>query len=558
MSADRSSWLTENEPLIFWTMVILYLSPVWFFHFLPTQDGHAHLLNAHFLQKFITGDTSDLINGFYELNISPTPTWFLHLVLTGLQFFVAPVTAEKIVASLLILSLPAAARFAVGKIDLSMKPLAWIVFPMTYSHLFYFGFYAMCFSVSCYLLTLGAVLSYLRSGRRITLLLIFAGGLLCYVMHIVGFGLLVLSIGILSLGRLIMTAHRRREDAWPFITHRLLPLGIAFLPIFTLVMAFLGEKQSGFKPELDASHLLSRAMYLGLSGSTFPIRFTGPLALISVGTLFSLMLFLLLATIPRTRHLRRGLPRIILAILMLFVLLLLVFPQMYLVSPDHDMEGGGFISHRIALFIPPALMLFLASCTDRISQFLKQFPLVIALVLLTLGFHGVCFSYFNGYLMEYAGLGRHIRPDTFLVPLHLFPEDGMVHEGPFRTSLYWRFDPVSHASNRVAIDTGAVTLDNYEAAVGYFPLLYRDGMNPIELGYEDSLILREDLDQTRGFLDLIDHYKTRGFPADYILVWLKPGARMPEELAMELADDFSISARSRRGLLYEAKGASAQ
>ncbi|MDA3917535.1 MAG: hypothetical protein PF690_11255 [Deltaproteobacteria bacterium] len=554
---NSPSWLIENEPLIFWFMTILFLVPIWFSNFLPTQDGPAHLYNAHLLKNFLTGIPNDVVSGFYELNTNPTPTWFLHIILTGLQFFFSPSVAEKLVVTILILSLPAAARFAVGKIDQTMKPLAWLAFPMTYSLLFYHGFYGMCFSVPCFLFTFGAVLDYLRTGSSYSLFLITVGSLLCYVMHIIGLGLLGLAVVVLGIGWALMIWQNNVTILWGFVTSRLIPLGMTFLPALLLMVLFLGEKQSVLKSEFDLSHLFSRGQNLGLSGSLFSIIFTGPAALLSVGTIFSLLLFLLLAGMLRGRHLKLGMTRIMFAIFLLFCLLQLFLPQLFLVTPNNGMMGGGFISQRIALFITPVFILFLATCSNSINYFFNQFRIVLFFTVFILCFHSISIYHFNGYLKEYIAFGRHIQPDTLFMPLHFFPEEKLTIRGPLGIALRWRFDPLVHASNHIAMETGALSLDNYEPSMGYFPLLYRNDMNPETIGYVDCRLRSLYGDRPTVFKNLITHYKEKGFPVKYVLVWRMADAGLSEDLAMVLADSSTLIAESRHGQLYQINGETA-
>ena len=550
-SKNSPSWLIENEPLLFWFMTILFLVPIWFSNFLPTQDGPAHLYNSHILKNIFTGIPSDVVSGFYDLNSTPTPTWFLHIILAGLQFFFSPLVAEKLVVTILIFSLPTATRFAVGKIDQTMKPLAWLAFPMTYSALFYFGFYSMCFSVPCFLFTFGAVLQYLRTGSSYSLFITALGIFLCYIMHIVGLGLLGLAVVILCIGWGLMIWRHDVNSLREFVTSRLIPIGISFLPALLFMSVFVGEKEAVFISQLDLHHLWRRGAYLGLSSSTFPIMFTGPAALLSVGTIFSFLLFLLFLGMLRRRHLKLGMTRIMFTIFLLFCLLELFMPELFLVTPNTDMKGGGFIRDRIALFIIPVFILFLATCSKSINYFFKQFKIIVFFTIIVLGFHSISIYHFNGYIKEYVALGRYIQPDTVFMPLNLFPKEKRTIRGPLGIVLRWRSNPLLHASSHIAIETGALSLDNYEPSMGYFPLLYRNDMNPETHGYADGVLKPRDGDRATVFKRLITHYNKKGFPVKYFLVWRMGDAVLDEDLIKVLTDSTSLIAESRNGQLYQ-------
>jgi hypothetical protein len=62
-------------------------------------------------------------------------------------------------------------------------------------------------------------------------------------MHIVGLGLLGLAVAILAIGWGLMIWRHDVNSFRDFVTSRLIPVGISFLPALLLMMVFVGEKE---------------------------------------------------------------------------------------------------------------------------------------------------------------------------------------------------------------------------------------------------------------------------------------------------------------------------
>ncbi|MDP6909413.1 MAG: hypothetical protein QF371_07905, partial [Flavobacteriales bacterium] len=83
------------EKLIFLTILILMLVPIFENPVFMTGDGPAHLYNSHILKELISGN-AELYDPYFELNHLPEPNWMGHVLLTVLLFVFEPFTAEKI------------------------------------------------------------------------------------------------------------------------------------------------------------------------------------------------------------------------------------------------------------------------------------------------------------------------------------------------------------------------------------------------------------------------------------------------------------------------------
>src|SRR5262249_32941770 len=76
-------WIWRHgEGVLFWALTLAYLTPVWSFQYLPTQDGPSHIDNAQILKEL--GNSSAGYEEYFEIRSEPIPNWTSHLLLAAL------------------------------------------------------------------------------------------------------------------------------------------------------------------------------------------------------------------------------------------------------------------------------------------------------------------------------------------------------------------------------------------------------------------------------------------------------------------------------------------
>src|SRR5688500_216456 len=93
---------SRSGPGLAWVVLALALAPallaVWLVPGFVTQDGPAHLYNAHILVESLRADTP--LERAYEVRWRPLPNWGGHLALAGLLAAgVPPWTADRLLTS---------------------------------------------------------------------------------------------------------------------------------------------------------------------------------------------------------------------------------------------------------------------------------------------------------------------------------------------------------------------------------------------------------------------------------------------------------------------------
>src|SRR5262245_38795390 len=83
--------------MLFGTLTLGAIAPVWAFPFIPTQDGPAHLANARILHRL--ADPASLHAQIFEVSLEPVPNWLSHALLWGLLWLMPAAIAEKVLVT---------------------------------------------------------------------------------------------------------------------------------------------------------------------------------------------------------------------------------------------------------------------------------------------------------------------------------------------------------------------------------------------------------------------------------------------------------------------------
>lgn len=151
-----ASRLAALESLAFGTFIVLFALAPWLVTYFTTNDGPVHVAMTIVLDK-LGQPGYELTNAFYRSNVGPEPNWVTYVILDGLLKITSPFIAEKIVQSLVLISVPLAGRYA-----LSFRgPQTWLslaVFPFTFNQMFFLGLYNFTLSLAFFFVFMGLIL----------------------------------------------------------------------------------------------------------------------------------------------------------------------------------------------------------------------------------------------------------------------------------------------------------------------------------------------------------------------------------------------------------------
>jgi hypothetical protein len=455
--------------VLFWLLTALYLVPIWAFHYVPTQDGPAHLSGALALKEF--GAPGTRYHEFFEVRAELFPNWLSHLFLVGLMYLVPPLIAEKILVTLYILGFAGAGRYFLTALGGAGRLLAPAVLLFVYSRCFWLGFYNFCLSLTLVWLILGLVL---RRRDRLGLaefLLLTPLFLLTYFCHLFGF---LLAAG--SAGWLALTARSRPLVRTAWVAAAGLPAaGLTLL--FLLGTGFFHTQATSSLGEAPLAWILEQGwlerLQLELLAMQYQVFEPHGAGRVGMGLAVWGLLACLGWTAFANRNRREGNdvgPRAWpLASLGLFFFLA------YFVAPDHFGAGenptshGGFVKARLAL-LPP--LFWLACLPEPRLPGVRRLLTLGVLVMVGSNFALVVgyFRHGNREIEEYtAGIARAGHNCSVYA---LEPVD----------SLRPISDPLQHAAGYYCLETGNINLENYQPKTTHFPLFFREG---IPWGYGD-------------------------------------------------------------------------
>jgi hypothetical protein len=456
------------------------VAAIWTVPGFVTQDGPAHLYNAHILVESL-GPASPF-RDVYAVRWQPLPNWAGHLMLMGLMTILPPRAADRALMTVTLVGLSTAIAWLRWRVAgwRGMPQAAALAVVLGLNVTWLFGFYSFLLGACLFPITLGV---WWEGRERMGFGRALGMGGLCvlgYACHLVSLGLT--AVGLLVLAATTLGPGRRRRLAWTAVgLAPLLPLG--------LVYRRLTAAGGAMRPEWGVlAHPGSWRSWVAQLGWADPISLGSKLivpfsesrsswgaVLAPVTWLAVALALLLIQTLRQTGDagdaslLRQRRGWAVLAALLLLGGLL--GPDSF--GPDH----GNYLPQRVALLGLVALVPWLDLGTSRWPGRLAGLALAGAVV----GQTAFVWDYAvrsdrraAALLRAGPAIGRGQRVGTLLVGIR----------GGYRSN------PLLHVDNLLGIGTGNVLWSNYETRFYYFPVQVRPEVrHPPALEFETVAIL---------------------------------------------------------------------
>jgi hypothetical protein len=478
------------------TVLAVQLVSLWTVRFVPTQDGPVHQEIATQLGELRKG-TGGVIVRYYELNSRPEPNWLVYPLLEALARDTGWAAAEKLILSLYLVALPLALAFALMAIRRDAAFLAILALPLAPNYLFHMGFLNFCLSVPLGLFALGYGLRLrvidrpLRYGALAMLLLITS---MAHAVSACAVAVVLCAVGAwrgaaAGEGRPARWAGAARGAAGPLA---------ATAPALVLIASFLSGPSRHALSWESPIDLLRRLVCLHVMVSLDRMEL-GPA--IALAALLAGMVALRLAGWRQRPFAGRG-DDLLAAVA--------VLAGLYFTLPA-GLAGGGYLNPRLELWLVLALLLWLAHGPWREAQRRAIVAVGAGLALVLIGMHALAYRRLSRELEEYVSVESAIPPQSTVLPLS-FVDDPKRLRDPSLSGFKVR--PFEHALAYLAVSRPLVNLAEYQADQGYFPIRYRDDVDPYR-----ALVPEEGL--VEDALDRIDWraYERRGGRVDYVLLW---------------------------------------
>lgn len=468
---------------LFFSLVVM--AAIWCVPWFVTQDGSAHLYNAHILLEVQKPDSP--LNQFYRAQWTPVPNLAGHLTLMGLLSLLLSRIADRLMITLTFVGLACAIGWLRLKVNgwSGMALAAPFIVLLSLNWMWLMGFYSFLLGACVFALTLGA---WWKMRERFALreaviiaALLFAG----YFCHITSFGMALLGLATLALAT--------PGKDW---LKRGLWTAASFIPLVPLLLLYRGLMRSGggeahplwrnMNSLLSPGEWLNRwqaAETLQLSGRKFlPFAATESLwhVLLSPTFLAAIALALLLAATLTGALSERAHDRNSRAWLHThrgwLVLALLLFAGWAIGPDDFGEQHGMYLRPRLLLLalvtILPLIKFGLPTRLARIGSCLLVVALTVQLA--WLWDYSLTTSRLGSEFMEARNfVGVSQRVGTVILPERRV---GKSSDNVSSAAIAERFTarPILHLDNLLGVGNGNVIWNNYEAGYYMFPVKYRD------------------------------------------------------------------------------------
>jgi hypothetical protein len=521
----------SGETALFLIVTALNLLPVFTGRFFVTFDGPAHLYNAQLIHSLIT-EKNTVLQEFFMFNSEMVPNWTGHFFLSLLGYFLPGYWAEKILLVAYLIALPLSFRSLVLSIQSKAAYVSYFIFPLTYSFVFFMGFYNFSIGLLFMFLALRFWIQLLDTNHSVQKIFILALLLtLIYFSHLVVFLISLFVMGILTLMITLKTigtqSLKTKDFLFSFFKHLIALFMSAIVPIILMVSYFTSRSYSGTGTFIEPTELvkwLTNGRPLIALDYEKELPYTKGISFIVIGY-FVIALIIRIARLFSKSDLDEknkwfGTDSFLIAATGLLFL--------YFVLPDSD-GVAGYVSVRLALLIYLFSILWLS--TQHVRRWIG----------ITLTFGVLCCHFLLNYFytQESEKLARiaeecyqtavYIEPNSVVLPLN-FMQNWFLHS----------------VTNYLGADKPMVLLDNYECANNYFPLQWNLATLPYTL-------LGNSTTDSYSCTKWPSHSKNHTKTIDYVFILGqldKPSAECRNEIKQVLSQHYSLIHQSDNCSLY--------
>ena len=521
VAAGWLQWLERHERLVFALLLALVILPVWLFKYFPAWDSPLHLHMADIMARY--GEPgSEILTQYLVPNQTLEPNLAIYYILLFFSGFVDLYVAEKILLTLYAVLLACAARYAVAGVNPQATVFSLLFIPTIFTMFIHMGLYNFSLSIALYLLVFGFWYPRRAAMTPLTLAALATLSLMLVLVHLLGFVLLLVTLGAITLFDALHAASRAshpadRRATLGALVRRSLELGVAALPGLVVVASFFARH--GLDGGGVGRHRLDLLLRLAVMDHLYSFAYIelvlyAPFVLLVAG----LVAWSLLARWrggSRQLQAQDGLA---------FAAVLVALLYFFVPFTTKDVS----VSDRLLPFLFALTFFWLATATP--GPWLRRSVLtVVALVCVaTAGYRVWQYDRLNGFLDEYVSAAAWIAPNSTLLPIHFWHESDKRSE----RRLTWRTNPLYHAPSHIGIERNVINLRNLflsPEVLGYFPMRYRTERDPY-------LHIGKTIDDRPPAVKFLRYEERTGGSVDYVLVMAtEPVEALEDEEAAEVA-----------------------
>lgn len=502
--------LTMNQPKVFekaafYTLLAMWLLPVWTVSYLLTGDGPCHLYNSRLLLDWIKGDHVHMYRWFMTPNPHLNPNWLTNLIQVPLLAVFPPAFAEKVFYTLYVLGFALGFRFLIKQLNPQALYLCSIGLIFAWHHIVFKGFSNNTLSIAVWFWIVGCWLRYREAPFLKAVIIQMLVALLGFLSHPMGFIYSGLMIACLLAGQTIAAGKEAGfKNALHLLGKQFLRLFVAYIPALALMAIFISRRSwSGEEAGYNSSvwqNLLDMPALIDLNNNE---------ALFAKAVSIFCLLLLIITIRLRFRS-RKIQPSDGLYLFLLIVLLSIFFPP-------GSMLGGLDVPRRLVM-LPFLAVLFCAATVPAGRR--RQLVTIVFAGIVTVGLLAIRLPAqwaASAYTAEFISCKDHIAPYSTVMTINFDPAPRDVH-GKTIIDAEWLS---GHMDCYMGTYKPLILADNYELNFDYFPFMDDESRNFYFHSKKDEISFEGQFPRA----DLAAYKAVTGIQVDYVIM----AGRMTEE-----------------------------
>lgn len=456
-------WFSEQN--LFFLVLLIDCALVCSIPFYPTMDGPSHLYNATLLKNMLSGNAE--IQQYFAVNSTPVPNWLSTAVLALLNSCLPAWCSEKLFIIGYIIGLSVSFRLLVKQLAPHHNGLSILIVPFAHSLLFQSGFYNYCCSFIFLFLLLYYWLKNQATPSIRFYIIVFCLLSLTYFSAILTYLLAGCMLGIFAIQ--FQLAKYYGNNSSILLKNILRRFGVLLLiALPTLLCSFLFFQSTHYIPSGEQYPLTTLAKWLTDIRCIIVFDYNGEK---NITRMFLLLLGAITFTSIFTRFKQyQSVKKNLLEHTDILLLPIGLVFCLFLVVPDG--WSAGMMSARFCLLFFLLLVVWIAA--QKTPQ-----PFTMVVIAFTTLIHlGLILKRHNGNIRKLNAKAetiyqsaKYIDTNSIVLPIYLADR--------------WS---ETHFSNYLGIDKPLILLENYEASVGWFPIVWNTTQMPhIQLCGLDSI-----------------------------------------------------------------------
>lgn len=471
------------EKLFFFLLLAVSLLPVVSVRFFPTTDGPAHLYNATLIKQLLF-EPDNIASAFFYFHPQHQPNWIGHVLLALFQGIFPAWLSEKLLLMIYVTGMAFSFRVLVLQMNPNPGISTTLIFPFIYSFIFYLGFYNFLLSIP---LIFFISWYWNRDPDQLTgtkFMMLSVLFLTVYFSHIVSFAIAVACVFTL------ITFYSERK----LLIRKFSFIFCSLIPCLILSGFFIfNSRLEGFKGTVD--YLSTTELFNFLTTARPLICYTHEEKDLSQIVFYVFVVLISVQLISRVIKYRKNKSwKNLIQPADSWLVMSIISGVLLFIIPD-NIASGGFVSVRLSLFVFLFLALWLAIIDSALL--IKGLGIVIVL------FGGMKLSYerlnATSILSDEAEIveqaSGYIKENSLVLPLNY-------------STRWTTVNVLSYAGCSKEI----TLLDNYEANIKTFPLLWKPGADP-------SVYLGDQGKTNHPCIHILDYEKQVQHNIDYVITF---------------------------------------